>query len=117
MDRGCVRNAIAQYEAALAADTHDCLFSVTPYFGRFYLRDGSAVNHNPEELLRTQDLPPLLFEDSNIYLFNRASFAWKDRRIGQRPLMFEMSPTEAVDIDDQQSWDLAESILERNAQD
>jgi CMP-N-acetylneuraminic acid synthetase len=36
----------------------DSLFSVTRWQTRFYFQDGSAINHNPNELIQTQDLPP-----------------------------------------------------------
>ena len=106
-----IRAAIAAFEAALAAGTADSLFTVTPYFARFYRRDLSAVNHNPKELKRTQDLDPLLEENSNLYLFTREAFGRTNARIGARPLLFEMDRNEATDIDDAASWLLAEALL------
>ena len=84
---------------------------MTPYFARFYRRDLSAVNHNPKELKRTQDLDPLLEENSNLYLFTREAFGRTNARIGARPLLFEMDRNEATDIDDAASWLLAEALL------
>ena len=40
-------------------DEYDSLFSVTRWQSRLYWKNGEAVNHNPNELLRTQDLPPI----------------------------------------------------------
>ncbi|HEB7717508.1 TPA: acylneuraminate cytidylyltransferase family protein, partial [Campylobacter coli] len=37
-------------------DVYDSLFSVTKVQARFYDKNAKAINHNPEELLRTQDL-------------------------------------------------------------
>jgi N-acylneuraminate cytidylyltransferase len=69
------------------------------------------VNHNPRELLRTQDLPPLFEENSNIYLFSRASFAVADkRRIGLKPRMFSMDQMESVDIDEEIDFKIAEYL-------
>jgi CMP-N-acetylneuraminic acid synthetase len=107
-----IREAMQRFEQALASGAADSLFSVNAHFSRFYRRDGAAVNHNPEELLRTQDLDPLLEENSSIYLFTRESFAWRRRRIGRRPMMFEMSPQESIDIDDEEKWRLVELALE-----
>lgn len=93
----------------------DSLFSVTPYQGRFYRADGSPVNHNPDELIRTQDLPVLFEENSNIFIFSKESFAQAgDKRIGRSPLLFEMNKLEAVDIDDADDWRLAEAVFERS---
>lgn len=91
----------------------DSLFSVTAHRSRFYTEDGKPVNHDPIELLRTQDLPPLLEENSCIYLFSRRSFARTDTRIGQSPQLFAITPLEAVDIDTEQDFLLAETLLLR----
>jgi CMP-N-acetylneuraminic acid synthetase len=97
---------------------HDSLFSVNSMQGRFYWSSGEPVNHNPQELLRTQDLPPLLEENSNIYLFSKASFtATGKRRIGLKPKMFVMDKLEAVDIDEEEDWVLAEALYKlRNSE-
>ena len=49
--------AIQRYFAALG-EGYDSLFGVTKFQSRFYWANGSAINHNPAELIRTQDLPP-----------------------------------------------------------
>ena len=108
-----VADMIEKFEAAAATGTHDSLFTVTAYFARFYQRNGAAVNHDPKVLLRTQDLEPLLEENSNLYLFTRESFATTNARIGARPLLFEMNRLEATDIDDQETWELAEALMSR----
>jgi len=90
---------------------YDSLFSVTRLQTRLYWQDGSPVNHNPKELLRTQDLPPVYEENSNVYLFSRSSFAASgNKRIGLMPYMFEMDKLEAVDIDDEFDFKMAEMI-------
>ena len=49
--------------------SHDSLFGVTRVQTRFWDTHGRAVNHDPDTLLRTQDLPPLFEENSCIYIF------------------------------------------------
>jgi len=112
---GTLRRSFQQFDDALKAGHADSLFSVTPYFARFYRRDLTAINHDPKALLRTQDLDPLLEENSNFYLFTRASFAATGARIGARPALFEMDRLEATDIDDEASWLLAEALLKMKA--
>jgi CMP-N-acetylneuraminic acid synthetase len=102
-----IEAALAAYVAARDAGTHDSLFSATRVQTRFYRADGSAVNHDPNVLLRTQDLEPWFEENSNLYVFSRDSFAATDARIGRRPLVFETGKLESIDIDDQADWDLA----------
>lgn len=89
---------------------HDSLFSVTRVQTRFYDEQGRPVNHNPLELIRTQDLPPLFEENSNIYIFNKANLETKGHRIGDRPLMFEIGRLEAVDIDEEPDFLMAEFL-------
>lgn len=105
-----VRRAIVTLEAAL--DAHDSLFSVTRLQTRLYDADGSAVNHDPEVLLRTQDLPPIYEENSNLYLFTPEQIA-SGRRMGPNPIMFEIDPLEAVDIDEEHDFVIAELLHQR----
>jgi N-acylneuraminate cytidylyltransferase len=94
----------------------DSLFSVTRLQTRLYWKDGTPVNHNPDELIRTQDLPPVYEENSNLYLFSKKSFADVGQsRIGRKPQMFEISKLEAVDIDEPEDWEIAEVLYKRRA--
>ena len=106
-----VRKAIAAYQAGVADGSADSLFTVNKFQTRFYREDGSAVNHDPANLIRTQDLEPWYEENSNIYMFSKSSFASTNARIGQNPILFETPMLESVDIDDQAGWDLAETCL------
>jgi N-acylneuraminate cytidylyltransferase len=90
---------------------YDSLFSVTGHRTRFYDSRGVPVNHNPERLIRTQDLAPLYEENSNIYIFSRKSFEASDnRRIGKRPYMFETDKYESIDIDGERDFAAAKVI-------
>ncbi len=90
---------------------HDSLFSVTPIQSRFYWPDGKAINHDPDALIKTQNLSPIYEENSCIYIFSRAVFTERKNRIGQRPLMFPMDSYEAVDIDDMIDFDVANALM------
>ena len=91
-------------------ETHDSLFAVNEFHSRFYRADGTPINHDPENLIRTQDLPPLYEENSCIYVFTRESFLKKNRRIGAAPLMFTTPSIESIDIDDEFTFKLAELL-------
>jgi CMP-N-acetylneuraminic acid synthetase len=94
----------------------DSLFSVTRLQTRLYWKDGSPVNHNPNELLRTQDLQPVYEENSNFYIFSKKSFAEASQaRIGLKPQLFEINKLEAVDIDEPEDWEIAEILYRRRA--
>ena len=104
-----IRSAIQLYQEGLAAG-YDSLFTVNRYQSRFYRADGTPLNHDPTQLIRTQDLDPLFEENSNLYLFSAESFKKTRARIGVRPRMMPTPPAESVDIDDQASWDFAERL-------
>jgi CMP-N-acetylneuraminic acid synthetase len=105
-----IGRAIEAFTAARAGGRADSLFTVNRFQSRFYRADGSAVNHDPANLIRTQDLEPWFEENSLLYLFTAESFGGTGARIGRRPMMFETPRRESVDIDDQEGWDLAEAI-------
>lgn len=89
----------------------DSIFSVTKIHTRFYDKNGNPFNHNPKELLRTQDLEPLFEENSGFYIFTKESFKNADnKRIGLKPLMFEIDKIEAIDIDEPSDFVIAEEL-------
>ena len=89
----------------------DSIFSVTKIQTRFYDKNGNPFNHDPKELLRTQDLEPLFEENSGFYIFTKESFKNADnKRIGLRPLMFEIDKIEAIDIDEPSDFIIAETL-------
>ena len=88
----------------------DSLFSVTRFQTRFYTENGEALNHDPEVLIKTQDLPVLYEENSCIYIFTKEAFEKSKRRIGDNPILFEIDQLEAVDIDVEEEFVLAEKL-------
>ena len=102
-----VRNALAKFREAQESGTADSLFTVDKVQTRFYRADGSPVNHDPNNLLRTQDLEPWFEENSNLYIFTRASFANTNARIGAQPAMYQAPFFESIDIDTPEDWDFA----------
>ena len=93
--------------------SHDSLFSVTRLQTRLYDQHGNAINHNPKELIQTQDLSPVYEENSCLYIFNRANLIAKQHRISDSPLMFEIPADEAWDIDDELDFEICQFLLKR----
>jgi len=110
-----IRSALQRFERAAANGEADSLFSVNRFQTRFYRTDGSAVNHDPKNLIRTQDLEPWFEENSNLYIFTRDAFEITKARIGQKPVMYETPRLESFDIDDQTDWDIAELLCQHIA--
>jgi CMP-N-acetylneuraminic acid synthetase len=107
MSAATVSRALAAFRQEQATGRADSLFTVDKVQTRFYRADCSAVNHDPDNLLRTQDLEPWFEENSNLYIFTRESFARTHARIGRQPMMFEGPAFESIDIDTPQDWDFA----------
>ncbi|MBL8474352.1 MAG: acylneuraminate cytidylyltransferase family protein [Rhodocyclaceae bacterium] len=102
-----IRTAIGAFLEARASGKADSLFSVDKVQTRFYRADCSPVNHDPNNLIPTQQLEPWYEENSNLYIFTRESFAKTNARIGTRPLMCETPKFESIDIDTPADWDFA----------
>jgi CMP-N-acetylneuraminic acid synthetase len=107
MSADTIRRALGAFLQAQSEDTADSLFTVDKVQTRFYRADGSAVNHDPDNLVRTQDLEPWFPENSNLYIFTCDSFAKTNARIGKKPMMFESPKFESLDIDTPEDWDFA----------
>lgn len=105
-----IRNAVTTFAAARAEGRADSLFTVNKFQTRFYGADGRAINHDPANLIRTQDLEPWYEENSNLYLFTAESFRATNARIGNKPIMFETPRIESADIDDVDGWHMAEAL-------
>jgi CMP-N-acetylneuraminic acid synthetase len=96
---------IAKYPA------YDSLFSVTRIQARLWDSLARPINHNPSILLQTQDLPPVYEENSCFYLFTRQTLEIRRSRIGERPYLFELSKSEAWDIDEEEDFAITEMIM------
>jgi CMP-N-acetylneuraminic acid synthetase len=94
-----------------AYPSYDSLFGVTRRQVRLWDALSRPINHNPAILLRTQDLPPVYEENSCLYIFTRATLAARRNRLGERPMLFEIDPAEAWDIDDELNFKICEFLL------
>lgn len=102
-----IQTFLADYPA------HDSLFSVTRLQVRLWDKDGHAINHDPNILLQTQDLPPVYEENSCLYIFSRENLARRCNRLDERPLMFEMDAAEAWDIDEELDFAIVNFLMSR----
>jgi CMP-N-acetylneuraminic acid synthetase len=93
-----------------AGGAYDSLFSVTPMRDRLWTENGQAINHDPEVLLRTQDLPPVMVENSCLYIFRAQTLREHRNRIGSHPLLFPIEGAEAWDIDEELDWQIVEHL-------
>ena len=108
---GTISNAVQTFLADYP--NHDSLFSVTRLQSRLYDQNGHAINHDPDILLQTQNLPPVYEENSCIYIFTRENLERRRNRLGEHPLMFEMGADEAWDIDEELVFAITDFLMQQ----
>jgi CMP-N-acetylneuraminic acid synthetase len=109
----CTETISKAIETFLYSGDHDSLYGVTRLQTRLYDAQGNPINHDPDILLRTQDLPPVYEENSTIYIFSRETLEVRKNRIGRRPIMFEVNRDEATDIDEESDFIFAEFLFKQ----
>jgi len=95
---------------------NDSLFTVNKIQTRFYRENTSPINHDPDNLIRTQDLEPWFEENSCLYYFTKKSFGETQARIGKTPLMMITPPLESLDIDEPHDWELVAALANTRKQ-
>ena len=105
-----IKDALNKYFKKL--EKFDSLFSVTTLQKRLYDKKYHALNHDPQNLIKTQNLPFIFEENSCFYIFSRKSFCENNNRIGAKPSLFPIDKFEAVDIDEEFDFLFAEKLME-----
>ena len=111
LSKKSIVSALNTYKKSLHEKQHDSLFTVNRVQERFYTSDAKAINHDPDNLVRTQDLEAWYQENSNLYLFTKQSFETAGARIGKIPTMLVTEPFESTDIDTPDDWSFAEAVV------
>jgi CMP-N-acetylneuraminic acid synthetase len=111
-----IKKAVSSYQSGIESGTFDSLFSVNALQTRLYTRTLQPINHNPSNLVRTQDLSTIYEENSAFYCFSGKSFQSNLHRIGQKPNVFIMARNsiESIDVDDMDDWRFAENVYKVN---
>ena len=90
---------------------YDSLFSATALKTRLWDQLSRPINHNPDILLQTQDLPPVYEENSCMYIFSRENLVQRRNRLGYRPYLYAMDAAESWDIDEELDFLVADVLL------
>jgi CMP-N-acetylneuraminic acid synthetase len=96
---------------------YDSMFSVTRLQTRLWDANGRPLNHDPDILLQTQDLPPVYEENSCFYLFTAPNLRARRNRLGQHPFMYEIDADEAWDIDEALDFLITDTLLSNRSLD
>lgn len=83
----------------------DAVVSVVPNIEYYFLGDLGAegrfhVGYDPQDRLRTQDIPPRYRENGAIYVMTRQQLLGRGCRMGGDMRALVMDPSESIDIDD-----------------
>lgn len=73
-------------------------------------KDGQPLNYDPKNIVRTQDLDPVFMETGSFFIFKKEVFTELGQRIGINPFVCETSQLEAVDIDDAEDFEFAQTV-------
>lgn len=72
--------------------------------------EGRPLNYSLENIPRTQTIEPVYAETSAFFIFPRALWCERRRRIGDRPYMAVVDRIEGLDIDYPEDFAIAEAI-------
>lgn len=95
---------------AVVSGKHDSAFCAVK-IQDFLWQDGQPLNFDATNLPRSQDLKPVYRETSGVYVFTKEVFKKLHRRVGLTPYIKEVSSREAVDINTEDDFKLAESLI------
>ena len=110
LTKGFIVKCIVKYKESIKKN-YDSLVTFDQFYGRFFDHNFRPLNHRTGQLIQTQDLKPLYFENSNLYVFSKKSFKKKNNRIGNKP-NFMITPKEiSLDIDNKADWKIAEKLI------
>jgi len=90
---------------------YDCALAVNR-LQEFVWKDGRPFNYEVENIPRTQDLPLMYTETCGLYVYTREVILGKNRRIGDRPYLIEVSKIEACDINTRDDFVVADAIFQ-----
>lgn len=76
----------------------------------FIWKDGKPFNYELSNIPRTQDLPAMFSETCGLYIYTREIIQNLGRRIGNNPLIIEISEIESIDIDEPEDFVIADAV-------
>ncbi len=81
---------------------------------RFYWTDNcEPVNYNPLKRPRRQDMDGWIMENGAFYITDRKILMESKCRLGGRTAIYKMSPDTAIEIDEDEDWNIAEMYLQK----
>lgn len=92
---------------------YDSVVSCNKVQSRFWRKESYGycpVNHNPNKLEQTQDLPVFYEENSTFYIIDAVLFLKTKMRVGLNPYFYPLDFPMNLDIDTEDDWNLVKGI-------
>lgn len=109
-------DVIKKYKEYKESEGYDSLTTVTKYQKFFWNKKGQTINYDRsiEKWPRTQTLDPLYELNSGIFLCDANIYIQNKDRIGINPYLYELDSYQAMDVDWQIDFELAEILWSKN---
>ncbi|OGC11380.1 hypothetical protein A3K48_02550 [candidate division WOR-1 bacterium RIFOXYA12_FULL_52_29] len=102
---------IAECIDKVVSGEHDSAFTAYA-FKKFAWFRGKPLNYSLDlPTPRTQDIDPVVIEQSSLYVFRRDLFQSRHRRIGDKPYIKNIDHFEGHDIDTPEDFEIAELMV------
>ena len=79
----------------------------------FMWQNGKSLNYDENHKPRSQDLPKILALNYALHIFSREFMEFKKRIVGFKPYFFELDKLEALDIDEELDFEIAEFLYKK----
>ena len=93
----------------ISNEKYDSIFSAIEE-KHWYWFDNKPVNYDPLNFGRSQDEKGVIRETVSLYGIRREAFLKRKSKIGENPFMYNVSQIEALDIDTEFDWIIAERV-------
>ncbi len=110
LSAGTISRAI---RAFVESDDHDAILPLMAHHERFYDADLEPINHDPQNVVPSQELSPVFEETSTLFVYTAETLKRAGSRIGTNPLPIEIDEQEAIEIDHESDFELAEAVHAR----
>ncbi|MCX5782682.1 MAG: acylneuraminate cytidylyltransferase family protein [Elusimicrobia bacterium] len=104
-----IDSAIETYFEGLS-EGFDSVMGVNRFQTRFYDQNKKPVNHNPNIMVPSQDMPPLYEDNSSFYINSIENFMKYKNRVGRNPIFIEIPKLESLDIDEENDFILCQAL-------
>lgn len=95
-------------------EQYDSSLTVSAVHSWFWF-DGRPINYDPRVLPRSQDARPVIRETTGLYAIRRESLLRRQCRIGDRPYFLPIDDAEALDIDSEFDFRIAEILMQERS--